>query len=148
MKSTSIIQQDKRIGDTKTASPFEPGQEYSPYKLFHVYCKPTAVESDETLSEGAKSLFSILAYHAGEKTWCNPKRRTLAAEIRKSEDTVDRRLTSLVNAGYIRRVRIGLKRANEYHFVWHPRLSHVGIERNRTPRTCGVNPLSCPNQRV
>ena len=107
----------------------EAGRPFNPYGLHSVHI-PLGLLTHPSVSWGAKALYARLALYFGKpkerrkdglEPICNPSLEKMAEAMHISEDTADRFLAELIEAGFIQRVRRRRKEA-ECVFLAHPSL--------------------------
>jgi len=97
------------------------GQRFKPYRVFNGIFIPESVVMlpNKTLSYGAKVAYGRLCRYAGMNDVAFPKQITLASEIGCSKRQVGNFIKQLKNFSLIEVERIGLKKPNNYYFLWH-----------------------------
>lgn len=94
---------------------------------------------DPDISDGAKAQLGYLKYRQGTDAACWPSKATIAGDMGVSVDTVERRTSELVAAGYVRRIqRPG--RSNLYHLIADPGGKREAWERRETSRRAEKDP--------
>lgn len=96
------------------------GQPYNPYRIFYGAYVPEALVAYQGVSAGAKLCFARLCRYAGDRGHCWPSQELLALELGVCPRQVRRYLKELEREGFIHVTRVGLQRANDYTFRWHP----------------------------
>lgn len=98
----------------------QPGERFSPYKLFYASCIPEWLERRSDIKPGAKLLYARLARYAGKGLYAQPQQETLAEALGMSVRQVRYYLYTLESKGLIEIEQVGLTRPNRYYFVWQP----------------------------
>ena len=109
---------------------FQPGQPFNPFGLFNGIHIPEALVRCKDLSPGAKISYGRLARYAGQDGACHPRQQTLADELGVSGRQVRTYLGELIQHGFLRAIRRGLHKPNDYIFLWHPIFSGTDRRRN------------------
>lgn len=98
---------------------FQPGQPFNPYGLFNGIHIPEALVRCKELSPGAKITYGRLARYAGQDGACHPRQETLAHELGVSGRQVRTYVGELIRNRFLRAIRKGLHKPNDYIFLWH-----------------------------
>ena len=131
---------------------------------FYVQCSEVVLQS-KLLSFQAKCVYEQLLCHAREKETCYPGHTTLARELGKSVDTIQRGLRELHDVGLITWKRRGLTKTNLYtivefsevpglkNFLPEPRPQKSGNQKLQEcgllkPQNCGTNQNQSKNIQV
>ncbi len=101
-------------------SELHPGQRFNPHGRFNGILIPEALVKFKGLSLGAKITYGRLARFAGQNGKCHPRQATLAREIGVTDRQVRTYLKELEDQRFIKTIQKGLRRPNEYEFLWHP----------------------------
>lgn len=93
---------------------------------------PEPVLQDERLHDGDKILYGRLRGYAGKNSYyCFVKLETLAGELRKNERSIRRSLKTLIDCGYLSKIRPHQRATTRYYFLMNERLGHWLYRHNK-----------------
>ena len=131
-----------------------PGQApkfFNPFRLFNGVHVPDVLLRFPGLSPGAKLCYARLVRYAGDKGYCWPSQKELAAEIGMSDRQVRNYLAELISFDFIRVRQRGLRRSNIYQFVLHaifePDRKDLSAQDRKPPSVLERNTRSGPSGR-
>jgi hypothetical protein len=101
----------------------EIGEIFRPFKRFKGPVLPEQLLATRELSYGAKLTWAALARYQGELGDCFPRESTLAAELARTERSIQRYIAELRKKQLITVSQRGLNEPNHYQFLWHSLLA-------------------------
>lgn len=103
------------------------GEVFNPYGMFNGVWVPESLLKCSDICVAGRLLFGLLARFAGRDGRCFPSVETLAKEMGMSARQIQRLLTKLCRAGFLRRDpqyrSNGSQRSNAYYFLYHSSLA-------------------------
>jgi hypothetical protein len=126
-------------------APIAIGQPFNPHGMFNGIWIPENLLCCPEIGATGKLLYGRLARFAGQDGRCFPGIDTLARELGMTTRQIQRLITELCEAGFLRKEpqyrRNGSQSTNSYVFLYHAALAPVGIpdqarwgEKNVTPQ--------------
>lgn len=102
------------------------GKPFNPYKQFVGSFIPNWLLCRTEVSPGAKLCYGRLMQHAGKNGECFPRQSIVGEELGVSRRQIIRYLEELEKFKLVKAVQSGLRKPNQYLFLWHKWITENG----------------------